>query len=63
MGKMKGASLFTHALKEYGGGKSMADGVKRIAFEQRQQGFKQGIEYALQHMGLFERLLGHPLKK
>lgn len=63
MGKMKGASLFTHALKEYGGGKSMADGVKRIAFEQRQQGFKQGIEYALQHMSLFERLLGHPLKK
>lgn len=63
MGKVKGASFFTHALKEYGGGKGMADGIKRIALEQRQQGFRQGMEYALQHMNLFERLIGHPLKR
>ena len=44
MGKVKGASFFTHALKEYGGGKGMADGIKRIALEQRQQGFRQGME-------------------
>ena len=63
MGKMKGASLFTHALKEYGGGKSMADGIKRIAVEQRQQGFQQGIEYALRKMSILERLIGHPFKR
>lgn len=61
MGKLKGASMITHALKEYGG-KSMADGIKRIAAEQRQQGFQQGVEYAMRNMNILERLVGHPIK-
>lgn len=61
MGKLKGASALTHALKEYGG-KSMADGIKRIAVEQRQLGFQQGVEYTLRKMSIWERLFGHPIK-
>ncbi|MGN0753513.1 MAG: hypothetical protein ACI4ME_03570 [Aristaeellaceae bacterium] len=61
MDKLKGASKLTHALKEYGG-KSMADGIKRIATEQRQQGFQQGVKYALCKMSILERLVGHPIK-
>ena len=62
IGKVQGASAFTHALKEYGGGKSMAEGVKRIAKENRQQGFQQGVNFALQRLSLAERLLGRQMK-
>lgn len=62
LGKMKGASLITHAPKEYSGGKNVGDGVKRIAVEQRQRGFQQSIKYALK-MSIWERLVGHPFKR
>jgi len=62
-GRIQGASAFTKALKEYGGGKSMADGLKRVANEQRQQGFQQGVNYALKRLSLIERLTGHQIKK
>lgn len=62
-GRVQGASAFTHALKEYGGGKSMEAGVKRIAKESKQQGFQQGVNYTLQRMSLLERLLGYQIKK
>lgn len=41
--KLHGAAAFTHALKEYGGGKSMVEGVKRIARESRDQGRLEGV--------------------
>ena len=61
IGRIQGASAFTHALKEYGGGKSMVEGVKRISTENRQQGFQQGVNYALQRLSLAERILGRQL--
>ena len=57
------AAEFTHALKEYGGGKSMADGVKRIAKESQQKGFQQGVTYALEKLSLIERLTGRLNKR
>ena len=62
-GRIQGASAFTKALKEYGGGKSMEDGLKRVATEQRQQGFQQGVRYALNNLSLLERVIGRPFKR
>lgn len=60
MSKLLGAAAFTHALKEHGNG-SMVNGVKRIANESRQQGFQQGVNYALQRLSLLERIVGHQI--
>ena len=60
-GKTQGAAAFTHALKEYGGGKSMAAGIKRIASEEKRKGFEEGIAYAFKRTTLLERLLGRTL--
>ncbi|MBQ8312959.1 MAG: hypothetical protein IJX84_07140 [Clostridia bacterium] len=63
MKTVKGAAMITHVLKEYGNGKSMVDGIKRIAVEQRQQGFQQGVNYALQNLSFVERLVGRSFKR
>lgn len=60
--KLRGAAAITHALKEHGNG-SMANGIKRIASESRQQGFQQGVNYALQRLSLLERILGRTITK
>ena len=43
--KDRGAAAFTHALKEYGGGKSMAAGVQKIRKESKQEGFRIGVKF------------------
>lgn len=60
MKNLRGAAAITHALKEHGNG-SMVNGIKRIANESRQQGFQQGVNYALQRLSLLERILGRPI--
>ena len=60
-GEIQGAAAFTHALKEYGGGKSMAAGVQRIKKESKQEGFQIGISYALQRLSLIERVMGREI--
>ena len=64
MGKAtKGAALIAHNLKEYGG--SMQGGLERLAKESRtagkQEGFRQGIKYALNEFNLLERIVGHKI--
>ena len=61
MGNTRGASSITHRLKAYSGGKSMRAGIEKLALEQRQQGFKQGVDYALRKLSLLERILGRRL--
>ena len=62
-GRVQGAAAFTKALKEYGYGVGMSEGIKRIAFEQKQQGFRLGVNYVLQQLSPLERLMGRPFKK
>jgi len=59
---LRGAAAFTHKLKEYGYGKSMEAGVRRLATESKREGFEQGVNYALQRMSVFERLIGRQTK-
>ena len=54
---LKGAALITHNLKVYGNGR-MQDGLKRLVQESKNEGFQQGIKYAMQSMSLRERLFG-----
>lgn len=60
---LKGAAAFTHRLKEYGGGVSMIAGLKRFGSEQKKEGFQSGINYALSHLSLLERILGRQIKR
>lgn len=62
MENTRGASSITHGLKVYSGGKSMRAGIEKLAFDQRQQGFRQGVDYALRNLSLLERILGRRLK-
>ena len=62
-GSLQGAPAFTHALKEYGYGKSMYDGVKRIKSESKQEGFQAGIDFALHRLSLAERILGRKINR
>lgn len=62
---LHGAAAITHSLKEYGLGKRMVAGLERLTQESRragqQEGFEQGIQFALQRMSVIERLLGRKL--
>ncbi len=61
--KLKGAAAITHRLKEYGYGRSMEAGLKRLAVESRREGFQQGVDFALNRLSLAERILGHQIKR
>jgi|GEM_PF-3144496 hypothetical protein len=55
---LKGAASTTHRLKEYGHGISMEVGLKRLQAESKREGFQYGVNYALQNLSFFERVLG-----
>lgn len=63
--RLKGASLIAHNLKEYGG--SMQGGLERLSKESRkagkQEGFQQGVNFALNKLSLLERITGRQFGK
>lgn len=65
--ELKGAAAITHGINEYGGNKGMQEGLKKMTIDSRragqQEGFQQGVNYALQNLSLLERVLGHRIKR
>lgn len=59
-GSVKGASMISHGLKEFGYGKSMRDGLDRLARESREAGRQEAINY-LKNLNIFERILGRKI--
>ena len=60
---LRGAPVTTHGLKEYGYGKSMEAGLRRLRAESKREGFQLGVNYALQKLSLAERILGRQIRK
>ena len=64
---LKGAASITHRINEYGGNKGMNIGLEKLSSDSwragKQEGFQQGVNYALQNLSLWERVFGHRIKK